>query len=105
RTRGATPRSDRIIDHDRHLTADRQRRDLSDAEAKQRRRSETAKRPCRTFARKRTRSVPCARRKKTRGQSRTMEKIRIWPGCDGGRKSRSIDWPVRLCAALSAAAD
>ena len=42
------------------------------------------------------RSAPFARRKKTRGLSRTREKIRIWPGCDGGRKSRSTDRSVPL---------
>lgn len=40
-----------------------------------------------------------------RGLRRAMEKILIWPDCDGGRKSRSIDrrcvsgqvWSVEAC--------
>lgn len=74
--------------------ADRQRvsrRDISDAEEKPRQRNGTAKKPCRTSARRKKRGALFARRRKTRGLRRVTEKILIWPDCDGGRKSRSID--------------
>lgn len=67
------------------------RRGISDAEEKPRRRNGTVKRPCRTFARRKKRGAPFARRRKTRGLRRATEKIPIWPDCDGGRKSRSTD--------------
>jgi hypothetical protein len=46
------------------------------------------------------RSARFARRRKIQSLRHVTEKIRIWPGCDGARKSRSTDRFISSCSNL-----